>query len=105
MYRDLLMSSFGLSVVSGQALDDWAELLDHTLDCRRRLPGAGSVGDSEIEGDIARHLDYDLALLRLCTATGIECDAERFGRPRLERKRFEDELATRGIDLDELGTP
>jgi hypothetical protein len=73
------------------------ELLTRALECRRRL--RASPASTASADDLALQLDYDLALLRLCQARGIDCDPDGFGRPLAERRRLEDELARSGVDL------
>lgn len=104
MYRDLLVSSFGLGVTSGEAPEDPSQLLDRALDARRRLHES-ETGGADVDRDIARNIDYDLALLRLCAAHDVDCAPDRFDHPLVERKRLERELESRGIDLAALCAP
>ncbi len=103
MYRDLLVSSYGLGVPSDEASDPTA-LLVHLLECRRRLLEASAGDGPDVSRDVALNIDYDLALLRLCVATDIACDPRRFDHPLVERRRLEHELEASGFDLAALGT-
>lgn len=48
----------------------------------------------------ADQLAYDLALMELSRLLGIECEVLRFNQPQRERDRLENELASRGIHLE-----
>lgn len=102
MYADLLAASCDQPMVSADEHRDVGLLLARAIASRRGLstpPGSGAGP----EGNLAANIDYDLALLRLCLARGIDADPRRFDRPIEERGRLEAELAKRGIDLAELG--
>lgn len=84
-----------------------AALLAEAVECRHRLvhlsapAGTGPGGAVSSADSLALQLEYDLALLRLCAARGIECDPSRFVQPPAERRRLEDTLAALGVDLDD----
>jgi hypothetical protein len=50
---------------------------------------------------LAREIAYDVALLELAEAWGIETDLNRFAQPLQERARLEQALRDRGIMLGE----
>jgi hypothetical protein len=100
MYADLLAASLPQPIAPGEQVSELGALLALLLAARIRLgerrSGAGA------EGDLATNIEYDLALLRLCAARGVDVDPGRFDRPGEERARLERELALRGMDLGEL---
>jgi hypothetical protein len=98
MYAELLVMSFLQRASNGDPLSDVGDLLSRLLSCRKRLHPP-TVRDGGAAGDLAANIDYDLALLRLCSARGIRCDPVWFDRPILERCRLESELAGCGVDL------
>jgi hypothetical protein len=62
------------------------------LDSRRRRRGSA-------ESQLAYEVDYDRALINLCTALGIDTQPGRFAQPAEERSRLEQALAAAGEDL------
>lgn len=113
MYSDLLEASWRAQEESeatpldGEHFDASfrRRLLDEVLDRRRecaehtRAFGVRIGNSADAPADIARHLAYDLALIRLCVAHGIACDVRRFTRPLPERRRLEDALEAKGVVL------
>lgn len=98
MYRELL--SLSLASTSEPTGDG---SLDHLLDearlarvrARRRPRGP----QESVEGDVARELAYDLALVRLCRSAGTPVDLDGFVTPARERERLERCLLERGLDV------
>jgi hypothetical protein len=103
MYAELLAASFDECSAQGEETPEVGDLLARAIASRHRLT-AGPAADAGPEGDLATNIEYDLALLGLCAARGIEGHPRRFDRPGEERRRLEEELAKRGIDLEELGS-
>lgn len=113
MYSDLLEASWRAQEQSereegtgGDRRPDELQLrrlLDEAIERRRDcVVGAhgihGHLGAAvDAPSDLARQLAYDLALMRLCVAHGIACDARRFTRPLPERMRLEEALAAKGV--------
>jgi len=50
---------------------------------------------------LALEIGYDVALIELATALGVPTDPSRFEQPERERARLEQELAARGITLND----
>jgi hypothetical protein len=101
MYTHLLSSAF----------DDWVDavtgdtLVDYALVCRAEtLAPLSEDGRGSASAYIAlgAEVAYDRALIKLCTANGIEVSAEGFSHPAAERNRLERELASCGINLAHL---
>jgi hypothetical protein len=84
------------SSTSGDAL---AQLLE-----RRRSAGNCSSysGPDRAPAAIADQLAYDVALIELSLRLGLEVDLTKFDQPRQERRRLEQALISRGVDLDEF---
>ncbi len=78
------------------------ELVVILLQYRRRLNGPDRDDGHIMAEDLALELDHDRMLVRLCTAMGIETDADRFSNPLAERERLEEELRDAGIDFRTL---
>jgi len=99
MYVHLLASAF----------DDWVDgligeaLVDYTVVCRAEmLASQSSVHHHKGESAyiaLAAEVAYDRALLKLCTACGIEASTQGFSHPSDERLRLERELVGMGVDL------
>lgn len=68
---------------------------------QRRHPGCSDQIDQrrDMTEELARQLDHDRMLLRLCTAIGIETDPALFASPLVERKRLEGLLGEAGVDF------
>jgi hypothetical protein len=80
----------------------WAELLARRRARGARLARLGTARDrTPGANEMALHLQYDLALLRLCARMGIDADVARFAQPIEERRRLELALVSAGLDLDE----
>ena len=98
MYRELLSLSLAST---GEPTDDGT--VDHLLDearlARVRARGGPRGAEDSVEGDVARELDYDLALVRLCRAAGTPVDLDGFVTPARERERLEQCLRERGLDV------
>lgn len=91
-----------LQVVWEEAQSDGAaeELLKAAVTRRRALDVAESAHGQAVEKALAANLAYDVALLRLCAAHGVDVDPLRFSRPLVERRLLETELTRRGVELD-----
>jgi hypothetical protein len=72
------------------------------LQCRRRLRGHGADQDHDVAEDLARELDHDRMLIRLCSAVGIRSDPTQFVNPLVERARLEGLLRQAGVDFRTL---
>jgi hypothetical protein len=103
MYSELLTASLAAQPNIESERGTPSHLLAHLMWCRQRLEGSVSRSRREPEVDLAANLDYDVALLRLCTARGIDSEPGRFAIPLLERRRLEMELRECGINLEILG--
>ena len=99
MYSELLILSYRETEADGQVSP--GELLANLLASRGRCRRDGRSARSGA-GTLATELDYDLALLRLCAAMGVDHDPQRFTDPGPERSRLELTLAGAGIDLGAL---
>ena len=75
------------------------ELLARARTSRHQMLTSTSSAHLCAEQNLAYDVDYDCALIRLCTAAGIETTPASFGQPRTERARLERALATMGVDL------
>ena len=75
------------------------DLLDVALGYRSRTLETPWPGRVTVHQALANEIAYDRALIRLCTASGIEAAPSDFGHPRVARDRLERELARAGIDL------
>jgi FAD/FMN-containing dehydrogenase len=76
------------------------ELVVILLQCRSRLRRRSRGHGRRMADDLAFQLDHDRFLLRLCSAVGIDHDPERFGvHAKAERRRLEEALRARGIDV------
>lgn len=96
MYRDLIAMSVQPS--EGQPDRPVPQLLAEARAARRRV--ASTDGSNRaVEADVARQLDYDVALVRLCQAAGVPIDLGAFAQPALERQRLEHALVEKGVDL------
>lgn len=95
MYVDLLAS----------ALDEWEDdltgeaLVDYVLTCRNEMlttvPRRGKSAYVALAAEIA----YDRALIKLCSAHGIDAEPADFAHPSDERAELERALVDAGIDL------
>ena len=108
MYSELL--SEALRAAPKPAVPDGEPeegVLVHRLwECRHRLGARFGPGDrmrapADAPVDIAREIDYDLILIRLCRCFGIACGPSGFTRPFHERRRLEQALSTAGVDVGE----
>jgi hypothetical protein len=75
------------------------ELLAQVLVRRAQLLGAVHLADRPPELRLSYDVDYDCALIALCTALDIHTGSACFGEPQKERSRLETALAEAGIDL------
>src|ERR1700761_346416 len=67
-------------------------------DDRRCTAGRRAGGGGEdTYGAIAREIEYDVTLIRLCRSRGISCDPAGFARPIDERDRLERALLSEGL--------
>lgn len=103
MYSELLRR-----VVAGRG-DGLRSVTDQQLqallqDRRRRMdtvsggPVDTAGGRADAAASLAAQLEYDLVLLELCRARGIESDPGRFGQPAVERQRLERALTKAASD-------
>jgi hypothetical protein len=96
MYTHLLLSVF----------DDWVDtlsgpaLVDYAVVCRTEMLVVSAPEREESASmALAAEVAYDRALIKLCTANGIDADPLGFSHPAAERARLERELAAAGIDV------
>ncbi len=71
--------------------------------CRRRLRRREIAAKHGLAEDLALELDHDRTLLRLCAYLHIDHDPARFITPLSERRRLEQALRLRGIDIGASG--
>jgi hypothetical protein len=101
MYSELLAASSAkeragrpVAASKGELL---AQLLARRIDLDDASPSDGAQPD--VAGHLTRQLDYDIALIRLCRALGIDAEPSGFEHPQPERQRLEQELKNAGVDL------
>lgn len=105
MYSELLAASYERMELDDQRARE-EHLLEELNECRARLAGSAGEGVSDEAaqpdafGGIAREIDYDLALIRICRLHGIDSRPALFTRPLEERRRLEQALEAAGIPLD-----
>lgn len=106
MYSELLAMSIekGEEAVDGDRSLLEARLLHELAEHRSRLrqehaPGTLVIGEMDTPSRIAREIDYDLVLIRLCRLHDIACDPASFTRPLVERRRLELALQAAGVDV------
>lgn len=97
LYADLLEEVLR-SHAGDASVAEPAMILEQLRAQRRRL-GAPGPTPFDITGEVAEQVCYDLMLLRLCAAIGVEHAPARFAQPEVERRRLEEDLRRRGIDL------
>ncbi len=69
--------------------------------CREELElGVPERSVDTVPAVLALQIDYDVALLKLAEAMGIESGPSRFEQPERERDRLRHALNDMGIDLD-----
>jgi len=71
--------------------------------CRQRLRRREIAAKHGLAEDLALELDHDRTLLRLCAYLDIEHDPARFITPLAERRRLEEELLRKGVDIGASG--
>ncbi len=96
MYADLLARTLA---ESEQAQPDPSPEQARAEYLRRRR-GSGPVewrasGPRWVDSALADQVAYDAALIRYARSLGLNCDAERFGRPHDERSRIEQQVESR----------
>jgi hypothetical protein len=102
MYTQLLEAALGARAISGQTRPVDASLAE-VFRCRRQLEEVGpsdSVVD-RVSAALADQVGYDVALIELTRALGIECDPRGFDQPQQQRHKLEHGLEVRGIRLTE----
>jgi hypothetical protein len=101
MYSELL-SDLCLSTDPEDTPPSKEELVADLQQCRLRLRRRAAVHKHVVAEDLARELDHDRILLSLCAALSIEHDPARFVNPISERRRLEEMLRRRGIEIDPI---
>ena len=101
MYSELL-SDLCLSTDPDEIPPSKEELVADLQQCRLRLRRRAAVHKHVVAEDLACELDHDRILLSLCAALSIEHDPARFVNPISERRRLEEMLRRRGIEIDPL---
>jgi hypothetical protein len=71
--------------------------------CRARMLNSRGERGHSAQWKLACEVDYDRALINLCTASGVDADPTRFAQPEGERSRLELALAEAGHDLAGTG--
>ncbi len=102
MYSELLGVLYE-GVASDELPPTPEELVVILLQCRSRLRRRSGGHERRMADDLAFQLDHDRFLLRLCSAVGIDHDPERFVHAQAERRRLEEALRARGIDIPPAG--
>ncbi len=98
MYTELLIAACGQQPAPADASE--RDALEEVLRCRARRGERGEpAGPDLVPVALALELSYDVALLRLALAVGVEADPSRFDQPTRERERLEKALRERGIGL------
>ena len=95
MYSQLLASAWQDRAAAG-AGEDLGEMVARLVELRARV---GSLTDDPVASDLALQLELDLVLLSLCVQVGLEADPSQFDRPLVGRRKVEEELRRRGIDV------
>jgi hypothetical protein len=99
MYTHLLDAAVGQRTTVSEHPTERAAL-DAVRRCRRALGEEPAAADPDaVPAVLARELGYDVALLDLAEALGIETGPSRFEQPRHERARLERAFRERGIAL------
>jgi hypothetical protein len=75
------------------------ELLSLARTSRHQMLTSTDRSHRSAERDLAYDVQYDCALIRLCSAAGIETTPASFGQPGVERARLERALTESGVDL------
>jgi hypothetical protein len=96
MYTQLLDVAYGRCGQLGASTQD---AVDEVLRCRGELTALCPEGADFVPITLARQIGYDVALLDLAAALGIETDPSRFEQPWRERARLEHAIRARGIDV------
>jgi hypothetical protein len=100
MYAELLDAAFS----ERPAADSRAtvsEALSALLHCRDRLGSSASQADATATS-LANQVAYDIALIELARAAGLDCEPNTFDQPERRRAELRTELISRGIRLDNL---
>jgi hypothetical protein len=102
MYTELLSQALDQIESSGEG-QTTGEALAELLRSRAQLSLAASrTLAGWAPSAVADELAYDVALMALARRHAVVCDPLRFERPREERLRLEQELASQGIRLAEF---
>jgi hypothetical protein len=101
MYSELL-SDLYLSTDRDELPSSKEELVADLQQCRLRLHRRAAVQRHVVAEDLARELDHDRILLSLCAAMDVDHDPARFVNPISERRRLEEILRRRGVEIDPL---
>ena len=101
MYAELLIAACGQQWPAEAGATE-RDALEELHRCRAQLgeSAKAAAGPDLVPVVLALELSYDVALLRLALAAGVETDPSRFDQPRRERARLEGALRERGIGLD-----
>jgi len=101
MYSELLAASSAKERAGRTTATSKGELLAQVLARRVDVDDASPTDGAspDVAGRLTRQLDYDIALIRLCHALGIDADPAGFDHPEPERRRLEQELRSAGVDL------
>lgn len=104
MYRQLLaVALLERPPHPGDPDEEPQVLLERLAEQRHQLLSAGA-GTSRRHADpaaaVALQLRYDVALIHLCSALGIDYQLDRFSQPAAAREALEQSLRRMGLDLD-----
>ncbi len=100
MYADLLAAALATTAGEGSETPD---LVDSALRARRHVRDFSRSGSDGVAASVAGQLAYDVSLVVLCRATGVDCPVGAFGQPGRARADLERTLIDRGIFPTELG--
>jgi hypothetical protein len=94
MYRDLLVLALEEPAAAGMSV---GQLLASLAVAGRALADTQSTPKVPSHERIADELQFDVCLVRLCTASGVEVSLQDFIRPAHERRLLLAGLAERGL--------
>jgi hypothetical protein len=100
MYSEILAKALEVNDDAQPAIRT-KELLQAVNDRRAAFFGTrtGTSGAIQPEERVASEIAYDVAILRLCAAVGIDASPARFSHPRSERAELIRKLAQAGVPL------
>jgi hypothetical protein len=100
MYVDILSAALEGENVGPSTREG---LFAAAIACRARMLDSRRRRGDPAEQQLVCEVDYDRALINLCTALGIDAPTGQFAHPAGERSRLELALAAAGEDLAGTG--